>query len=325
MKNLGFVKDIVGTKDDINKHIYEAENGVYVRDIEIEADGGEEVSIGVVGDLHFNYCNEKDLEEKLPAVMSSREYRLWMAGGESVPKAQNALSSIDDCDQMIVVGDTIDYLTHGAMELTKREIWDKYPEALIALGGHDTTRRMQGKVEDDTTLESRFEILQNFWKHDIFYTSKLVKNKVLCVVLNNCHGSFFESQIEPLKKDIELARKNGYIILCFAHEPICTYNPNDLEITLEMALLVGDSSSYPKNLHSGQGCGDKGSDANKTVYNLITKNADVVKGFFCGHKHSDFALDIIAENSDGTPALIPQHIGTASIYGNGHIIRIRVK
>ena len=325
MKELKFVKDIVGTKADKNHHIYEIENGTYVRDIEIVTGKGEEVTIGVVGDLHFNYCNEKDFEEKRPAVMSSYEHRIWMAGGESVPKARNAFSAIEDCDQIIVVGDTIDYLTHGAMELMQREIWDKYPNALAALGGHDVTRQMQGLIPDDTTRESRLEILQNFWKHDIFYVSKLLKNKVLCIVLDNSKGSFIDCQVEPLQKDIELARKNGYTVLFFMHEPVCTNNEKDLEITKEMALLVGDGSSYPKDMCFGQGCGNKGSDANIAVYNLITKNADVVKGVFCGHKHSDFCLEILGENPDGSSAVIPQYIGTASIYGSGHAIRISVK
>lgn len=325
MKNLGFVKDIVGTKENVNHHIYEAENGVYVRDIVIDAGIGTEVTVGIVGDLHYNYCNEQDFEEKNPAVMSSYEHRIWLANAESVPKAALVLESISDCDQMVVVGDTIDYLTYGAIELTKREIFEKYPDVLITIGGHDVTRRMQGKVDDDSSLESRYEILQSFWVHDIFYTSKLIKDKVLCIVMSNCHGTFTENQIEPLKRDIDLAREKGYKVLFFFHEPICTNNPNEVEVTKEMALLVGDPSSYPKNFHSGVGCGDKGSEANKTVYNLITKNADVVKGVFVGHKHSDFTLEILGENPDGTPAIIPQFVGTASIYSGGHIMRVKVK
>jgi hypothetical protein len=231
MKNLGFVKDIVGTKENVNHHIYEAENGVYVRDIMIDADIGTEVTVGIVGDLHYNYCNEHDFEEKNPAVMSSYENRVWLAGGESVPKAALVLETISDCDQMVVVGDTIDYLTHGAIELTKREIFEKYPNVLITIGGHDVTRRMQCKIDDDSTLESRFEILQSFWVHDIFYTSKLLKDKVLCIVMSNCHGTFTENQIEPLKRDIELAREKGYKVLFFFHEPICTYNPKEIEVT----------------------------------------------------------------------------------------------
>ena len=325
MKNLGFVKDIVGSSYDKNHHIYESEKGIYVRDIEINAGIGKEVTVGMVSDLHFNYCNKQDFDEANPVVMASHQHRIWLAGGESVPTARKCLEAISDCDQMIVNGDTIDFLTHGAMELMQREIWDKYPNVLASLGGHECTRRMQSPVGDPTTLESRFEILQNFWKHDIHYVSRLVGEKVICVVMNNSQGTFYENQIEPLKNDIELAKENGYSILIFFHEPIDTGDPKDEVTTMEMALLVGDKSSYPKNFYNGMRLGNKGTDANKTVYNLITNNADIIKGVFAGHKHSHFYLEILAKNSDGSSAVIPQYINTASAYGGGHILRVTVK
>lgn len=325
MKDLGFVRDVVGTKDDVNHHIYEANDGIFVRDVVIDAGIGKEVTIGVVSDLHLNYVNQQDFDEANPVIMASYEKRKWLAGGESVPMARRCLEAISDCDQMIVNGDTLDFLTHGAMELMDREVWDKYPNVLASLGGHECTRRMQSPVEDPTTIESRFEVLQEYWRHDIHYVSRLVGEKVICVVMNNSQGTFYDHQIEPLKKDIELAKEKGYVILVFFHEPINTGNPNDAEITMEMALLVGDKSSYPKNFYDGQGCGNRGTEANKTVYNLIINNAEVVKGVFAGHKHSDFCLEILGHNSDGTEAIIPQYVTTATAYHRGHLLRATVK
>lgn len=325
MKDLGFVRNIVGTSEDKNHHIYEADNLLFVRDIEIDAGIGKEVTFGVVSDLHFNYCNEEDFKEANPVVMSSYEHRIWLAGGESVPTARKCLEAISDCDQMIVNGDTIDFLTHGAMELMDKEVWDKYPNVLASLGGHECTRKMQSPVEDPTTIDSRFEVLQNYWRHDIHYVSRLVCEKVICIVMNNSQGTFYDHQIEPFKKDIELAKEKGYPILIFFHEPIDTGDPKDEVTTLEMALLVGDKSSYPKNFYNGMRLGNKGTDANKTVYNLIINNADVIKGVFAGHKHSDFYLEIIAKNSDGTDAIIPQYVTTATAYSNGHILRATIK
>lgn len=325
MKDLGFVKNIVGSNADKNHHIYESENGIYVRDIEIDAGIGKEVTVGVVSDLHFNYCNQKDFDEANPVVMASYEHRIWLAGGESVPMARRCLEAISDCDQMIVNGDTLDFLTNGAMELMDREVWDKYPNVLASLGGHECTRKMQCPVEDPTTIESRFDILQNYWRHDIHYVSRLVGEKVICVVMNNSQGTFYDHQIEPLKKDIKLAKQNGYPILIFFHEPIDTNDPKDEVTTKEMALLVGDGSSYPKNFFNGMRLGNKGTDANKTVYNLIINNADVVKGVFAGHKHSDFYFEILGANSDGTPAIIPQYVTTATAYHQGHLLRVTIK
>lgn len=326
MKDLGFVKDIVGSIDDQNHHIYQAENGVYVRDIEIDAGIGEEVTFGIVSDMHLNLCNQQDFDEGNPVILSTYENRKWLANGESVPTVRRCLESICDCDQIIANGDTLDYLSHGCMELMQNEVWDKYPNILASLGGHECTRKMQGKVEDPTTHESRLKILEKFWKHDIYYVSRLVKDKVLCVVMNNAAGRFLERQVEPLKRDIELAKKNGYPILVFFHEPINTGNPEHQVYTEEMTLLVGDRSNFPKNFYNGQPAGNKADDpSDKAVYDMLIHNADVIKGIFAGHRHSDFYLEILGTNSDGTPAKIPQYVTTATAYGSGHILRVTVK
>ena len=62
----------------------------------------------------------------------------------------------------------------------------------------------------------------------------------------------------------------------------------------------------------------------RAVYDLITHSADVVKGIFAGHFHSDIHLEIRAQTPDGTPTAIPQFISTALAYGAGHMMRIRV-
>ena len=71
-----------------------------------------------------------------------------------------------------------------------------------------------------------------------------------------------------------------------------------------------------------------GSDAcdavTREVYELITHSADVIKGIFAGHFHSDIHLDIRASTPDGTPTAIPQFISTALAYGAGHMMRITV-
>lgn len=95
MKNLGFVRDVVGTADDKNHHIYEANDGIFVRDIEINAGIGKEVTIGVVSDLHFNYCNQQDFDEANPVVMASYKNRicLTLAVVRILPKPQNLFFS----------------------------------------------------------------------------------------------------------------------------------------------------------------------------------------------------------------------------------------
>lgn len=79
---------------------------------------------------------------------------------------------------------------------------------------------------------------QSVWKHDIYYSSKVMGDKVMLIQMNNGERKFYESQIEPLKKDIETARENGYIVLLFMHETIYTKNRNETAVN---ALRVNDS------------------------------------------------------------------------------------
>ena len=94
MKSVVNVKDIYGDISDKNRHIYLGDNGLHIRDIEIEANLPEPVEIGHVSDLHFNYCNQQDLDEAHPALMSNLENRKWLANAESVPTARRCLEFI---------------------------------------------------------------------------------------------------------------------------------------------------------------------------------------------------------------------------------------
>lgn len=40
-------------------------------------------------------------------------------------------------DKLIVTGDVMDYLTWGTLEYVERYIYEKCPDALLAVGGHD--------------------------------------------------------------------------------------------------------------------------------------------------------------------------------------------
>ena len=94
--------------------------------------------------------------------------------------------------------------------------------------------------------------------------------------------------------------------------------------------MVGDKNGFPINLCDGikedgsrRFLGNRFSDTpTMELYNLIVNNADVIKGFFAGHWHSHMYHEIIAKNSDGTDAIIPQYIHTANAYQNGHAMRI---
>lgn len=329
MKEIQVNEEIISC-DNGKDVIYTAENGVYIRDVLIDTGIDDEVLIGNISDIHINYCNTEDFKDNDPVILSTCEHRRWCAGASSIMKLRRSLEFLDDANQIVINGDTLDYLSKGAMELMDLEIWDKIPGVIATIGGHERAKRMQGKVPETTTIEDHMKELEKYWKHDIYYYSKLIKNKVLVVGLCNDRAIITEEAYNKLKADIELSRKNGYIMLLFAHEPIKTNDPAHSNFTADMVMTEGDTSKFPYDFCSGnikhsrllgwETCDE----ISKASYDLIVNSADVIKGFFAGHFHNDMHMDILAK-ANGEDAVIPQYITTATAYGEGHLMRIIVK
>lgn len=325
MDNQPVYEDIVIKRCD-SDYLVRASNGVHIRHVVIDAGIGQEIIIGHLSDIHYNYCNQQDLDEADPVLMSTLQHRRWLADGASVPKVRRCMAFLKDANQIVLNGDTLDYLSHGTMELMQREIWDPYPGIIATVGGHEPARKMQGTVPETCSREERLQTVAQFWKHDIHYTSKLVKEKVLVVGLCNDLARFDEEQYQKLYTDIALAREKGLIILLFAHEPIATRDPAHKNITAEDVIQVGDPSAFPDNYCDGNLAGGSNSDdATMAAYQLITNSADVIKGFFAGHVHSHMYLEIAAKLPDGTDTVIPQYIHTTTVYQDGHLMRIMIR
>lgn len=272
MKSTNKVR-LVYTSDGDN--IYFNSDGLCIRDVTLDLGIGEEIMIGQLSDVHFNYCNEQDFSEADPVVMSTYEYRMWNKDAATVPKARRCLEFLDDADLLVINGDTMDYLSYGAIELMKNEIWDKHPDCIATIGGHDSACRMQGKVEETTTLEERIRRVQSVWNHDVYYMSKLLKDKVLVVGFYDNQAICPKVVYDKLKEDINLAREKGYKILLFAHEPLVTGNPEHSNLTADFVLQKGDISGFPKDFYKGDSRGNKilgGEGCDETsmaVYDLI--------------------------------------------------------
>ena len=323
--------DIKGSSDDPNTWIYQLENsGVMIREVEIDSGtGGDAVEVVQLSDTHFNYCNERDMEEANPAVMSTWENRVAFRYPSTQTALNNSIEYASYSDQIVITGDAIDYLSWGCLELLYKYVWDPYPDTIIALGNHEPVRQMQGTVPDPSSLESRYQILQDNWKHDIYYTSKILTNdqgieKVMIIQMDNSQNKYWDSQVPLLSADIETAREKQIPVLIFGHTPLSTRNPEDAE---HYAIRINDGSGDPANFYTSF-IGYSATGATKQIYDLITMNPDVVKGYFCGHWHCDYYTEIWSKNADGTDnpdVVIPQYVMTGSAYDKGHAIKITIK
>lgn len=300
--------------------------GQYIIEMEIDSGlGGEAVEIDQITDVHFNYVSISD--EGDCEAMATRKKRKWLSEGESVKSAINAMDVACYADQTVVTGDTLDYLSNGCIMLTRDHILERDPDVMMALGGHELTKQMQTGLPDMLPLEERLAMLKEFWPHDMHYYSRTVKDKVICVCIDNSRARFLDIQIEKFAADIQKARSENKIILIFMHEPISPRDGKGAIPTLWYS--SGADTEYDFNKNGTVGAG-KMDDATAEVYRLITQNADVIKGIFCGHMHSMFYNEVRATYSDEDgihDAVIPQLISPGNAYLNhaGRVVRIIVK
>lgn len=330
-RNYGEPYDVVGTAENPNWWIYSYENGPMVREVAIKSKkkGMKPLEIVQFTDPHFNYCNEKDFAEANPALMSTHQNRWWLANGKTVDVTRRSFDYAAMSDQTIVTGDILDYLSYGAQELTQKHLFWRDSNLLAAIGGHETTREMQGVVEDTTTEESRLDILKSFWCNDIFYESKILGDRVIAVVMDNgSHGTYSEDQFDRLKADLEYARQNDLIVLIFQHEPLCTANPAETDVPFVRPNDANGSRNFFKDYMGGVWVRERlKHEWSIKTHDLIRQSADVIKGVFCGHRHSDFYTEILGMDQNGTPdqTVIPQYVLTATVYDDlGHMMKITI-
>lgn len=339
MKKVDQVITLAGTPEDKRGWIYRlGKTGVRVREVEIESEQIDKSPVTVIqiSDLHLGTLNRKDWEEQNPTLLSTYENRIWLKDGGSIDVTKKALQyAAMIADQIVITGDAMDYLSYGSAELLEELVWHKYPNTLVTSGNHEWVQRMQGAVPETLSLEERGRWLEEIWKphHDFYYSSKLIKNKVLIIQLENSLCKFWNRQAEPLKNDLELARRKHYTVLIFAHVKLWANNPNTTCIDAIIPNIYVRTNQFNFN-HTDDGNrgalvgfkAEAGS-ATEEIYQLIVKNADVVKGVFVGHEHADLYSEILGEHGvTGKRMMIPQYVLTTNaIDPYGAVLKITIK
>lgn len=324
------ITEICGSSDNINTWIYrDNKTGVYVREAYIESitPVDKKTEIIQITDVHLNYTDADDEDDE--EVMYTKQCRLWNADGISVKALVNAMEYAKGYDRTVITGDTLDYLTKGSMKLMQKYIWDADPECIVTLGGHDITKQMQTRRPDKLPLSQRQAIVQDFWKHDIFYSSEILNNNVMIIQMDNSCGCYWETQVSKLEKDLKTARKKGYTVLIFQHEAISTGRKEDEEYKAFYVWAdCGETENFYNNCIGNKPDSDEASIA---VYKLITENADIIRGLFCGHYHTSYYMEVegsfVDENGIRKRKTIPQYVLECNVYEGytGHVLKITVE
>lgn len=324
------ITTICGSPEDGNTWIYRRKDtGVYVHEIRVNSvnPNGGKAEIVQITDVHLNYINAEDKSDE--EVMYTKKCRRWNADGASVTALEKAMDYAKEYDCTVITGDTLDYLSQGAMELMQKYVWDVDPHCIVTLGGHDVTKQMETKRPNRLPLSERQAILQSFWKHNMYYFSKVINDIVMIIQLDNgCHR-YWDFQIPKLAKDLEKARENGYTILLFQHEPICTGRTEDANCR---AYYVWDICAPVRNFYDQcVGYQENSDEATNQIYQMITQNADIIRGIFCGHYHTCFYTEVEGFYQDKNGVVckktIPQHLLECNVYDDysGHVLKITVE
>ena len=142
----------------------------------------------------------------------------------------------------------------------------------------------------------------------------------MLIQLDNSNSCFWESQVEPFEADLALAREKGYDVFLFYHIPLATGNSKDTDI---YPIMRRDGYNY--DFYNNYIGNPKTSGASKTVYDIIVNNGDIIKGTFCGHKHTWYYTEILAKTASGEATVIPQVVIAGTPYDGGHALKIIVK
>ena len=283
--------------------------------------------IGAIADLHFNVCNQKDRQDE--ELSYTEQCRFWPENLKWAPPAIRAIDACDFCDAAVIIGDMLDYLTDASLAFAIKNVFRAHPDFMVALGGHDYTKQVQTKKADMLPLEERLDILRAVWPHDIHYYSRDYLDKITIVILDDSQSKYLNCQIEPLRADIERARREGRVILVFQHEPIISKNPAETCVKA----VIGNSGTRqdvdvginPTIVGGSLRC----EEGTAEVYDLITKNSDVVKAVFAGHWHSQFYSEIVSSyENDGkvVETLTPQYVISGNPYHEaGAMAKIIIK
>lgn len=325
---------------DPNHAMYRLTNGLIVREVNIDwkysgsaGDDKDPLELVQVSDTHFNYCNDEDFFEANPAVMSTYQYRAWNKDGASAVNSSRAVEYASLFDGVIYTGDTMDYLSNGCFEMCKKLLFDKNMwlkgKAMFAVtGNHEYMREMQGKVADTKTTAECYNDVAKFWPNNVRYASGIITNKAgknaaMVLALDTGTGQyvFTDKQISQMKSDLATARKKNIPVLIFQHEPLCT--KNKASAVAKYIYRTGDSSGASINLYNTGVGSSAATQCTQTVYKLITDNADIVAGVFCGHEHNNMYCEVKGTDAKATP--IPQYILSGTPYDKGCVIKISIK
>ena len=140
----------------------------------------------------------------------------------------------------------------------------------------------------------------------------------MLVLLDNQRERYEDEIIATkLAADLDQAREQNIPVFIFQHVGLYTG-----DATASSYQSYDGSGSVPNLSHPGK---PGSTELTMRVYTLLTDNADIVRGVFCGHEHVNCYTEIIGTGENGTGHVIPQNFLNTNQDDGGYVIKISVK
>lgn len=303
---------------------------ISLREVTIDIPGdGTPIEIFQISDVHFNALYEDE------ADFVKASYKEWGANfGDNetiINTFSRCLNYASGADRIIVTGDIVNFYSRANYDVMEKYVFRAAENINAALtgkviptpGNHECTYPDRRSLAQFEKNYAELKALYGKYGLDMDYTSQVIDGRVMVVVLDNASRydalaeRYSEKQLDNLAQDIARARENGYTMLLFGHIPMPTKNTDGSGFYIDY-----DADAYANDRPNA-----------KAFYELVTNNADVIRGYFTGHNHGDTYVEIVAKTGDGKPAFIPQYVianmsrqsGSAESGGNGNMTRIVLK
>ena len=278
---------------------------ISLREVTIDIPGnGTPIEIFQISDVHFNAFYENE------AAFVGDSYKAWgSAFGDNVDiitAFKRCMNYAAGADRVILTGDLVNFYSRANYDTVEKYVFQAAENINAALSGkviptagnHECTYPDRSSLEQFDSNYTELKALYSKYGFDLDYTSQVIDGRVMVVVLDNASrydaggDRYSQTQVDNLTRDIAIARENGYTMLLFGHIPMPTKNT--------------DGNGFFRN-YDPDAYTDSHSTA-KAFYELVTNNADVIRGVFTGHCHEDNYVEIVAKTADGKPAYIPQYV-----------------
>lgn len=338
------ITTVRGSEADKNTWIYQVNSSkLLVREADIDLGGDNELVLTHTTDWHIIAMNDVDYADTQIATSYNQRKTAFTDGPKN---AREAMKFGNFYGKTIITGDVTDFLSYGSFDCVNSVIGKS--DVIVGLGNHEFRKVWYGSYIDTQDINERYANTQKNWKNNIFYHSEIVNDKVMLVYIYNSAGADTQKYYTEaftakdalgnektdtvdnfFAGDLAIAKKNGYKVLLFQHTPTSTGKEEDASIK---AILenFNDSSTkvVTKNFYNLSGHADNDTDMDRKMYQLITENADLIKGIFNGHVHAHVYSEVKAKSTPESTeydAVIPQYTNSLNAYGYGCVTKITVK